>query len=309
MILGAGPAAVLSPDGALLAFVAQKAEALPLLYVRGLEELQARPLPGTEGARNPFFSPDGQWIAFFADRKLKKVAVTGGAIVTLCAAPDDRGGSWGEDGTIVFTPAAGGLSRVSSAGGPPEVLTQPDPGVGVPSHRWPQVLAGGRAVLYTAGTRGGYEDATIVARPLPGGPEKILLRGGYHGRYLPSGHLVYIHQGTLFAAAFDIGRLEVTGAPAPALEGVTSHAGFGGAQFAHSDRGALVYLPGGSVGAELTIRWMDRAGKQQALRAVPGDYGFPRFSPDGRRLAVDMRERDQRGMSGCTSGSATRCPG
>jgi hypothetical protein len=135
----------------------------------------------------------------------------------------------------------------------------------------------------------------IVAQPLPGGPEKILLRGGYHGRYLPSGHLVYIHQGTLFPATFDIGRLEVTGQPAPALEGVTSHSGFGGAQFAHSDRGALVYLPGGTVGAELTIQWMDRAGKQQALRAVPGDYGFPRFSPDGRRLAVDMRERDQRG--------------
>ena len=294
--LGTGPAAILSPDGALLAFVAEKGpDALPQLYVRGLDELQASPLPGTEGARNPFFSPDGQWIAFFADRKLKKVAVTGGAIVTLCAAPDDRGGSWGEDGTIVFTPAGtGGLSRVSSAGGPPEVLTKPDPGVGLASHRWPQVLAGGRAVVYTAGVRGGYEDATIVARPLSGGPEKILLRGGYHGRYLPSGHLVYIHDGTLFAAAFDLGRLEVTGQAAPALKGVKSHAGFGGAQFAHSDRGALVYLPGASVGAELTIQWMDRAGRPQPLRAVPGDYGDPRFSPDGRRLAMDVRERDQR---------------
>ena len=295
LILGAGSAAVLSPDGALLAFVAEKADALPQLYVRTLEELQARPLAGTAGARNPFFSPDGQWIAFFADRKLKKVAVAGGAIVTLCAAPDDRGGSWGEDGTIIFTPAGtGGLSRVSSAGGTPEVLTKPDPAGGLASHRWPQVLAGGRAVVYTAGTRGGYEDGTIVAQPLPGGPEKILLRGGYHGRYLPSGHLVYIHEGTLFAAAFDIDRLEVTGQPAPAVEGVTSHAGYAGAQFAHSDRGALVYVPGGSVGAELTVQWMDRAGKQQPLRAVLGDYGFPRFSPDGQRLALDMRERGQR---------------
>ena len=295
LILGAGSAAVLSPDGALLAFVAEKAGALPQLYVRTLEELRARPLLGTEGARNPFFSPDGQWIAFFADRKLKKVAVTGGAIVTLCEAPDDRGGSWGEDGTIIFTPAGtGGLSRVSSAGGTPEVLTKPDPGVGLASHRWPQVLAGGRTVVYTDGTRGAYEDATIVAQPVPSGPEKILLRGGYHGRYLPSGHLVYIHEGTLFAVAFDLGRLEVTGQPAPAVEGVTSHAGYAGAQFAHSDRGALVYVPGGSVGAELTIQWMDKAGKQQPLRAVPGDYGFPRFSPDGRRLAMDVRERGQR---------------
>jgi serine/threonine-protein kinase len=133
----------------------------------------------------------------------------------------------------------------------------------------------------------------IVAQPLPGGPEKVLLRGGYHGRYLPSGHLVYINQGTLFAAAFDPARLEVTGPPAPAVEGVMSHSGFGGAQFAHSDRGALVYLPGGSVSAELTLQWMDSSGKPRPLRPVAGDYGFPRFSPDGRRLALNLRERGQ----------------
>jgi len=146
LVAGAGPAAALSPDGALLAFVARRGPgALPQLYVRRLEEIQASPVSGTEGARNPFFSPDGQWIAFFAEGKLKKVAVTGGATVTLCEAPDDRGGSWGEDGTIVFTPAAAagvGLSRVSAAGGTPEVLTKPDSSAEEVTHRWPQVLAG-----------------------------------------------------------------------------------------------------------------------------------------------------------------------
>ena len=153
LMTGLGPAAILSPDGTLLAFTARKAAGQrPQLYVRRLEQLQASPLAGTEGARNPFFSPDSQWLGFFAEGKLKKVAVTGGAAVTLCDAPDDRGGTWSEDGTIVFTPGeAGGLSRVSSAGGTPEVLTTPDQAAGETSHRWPQALPGGKAVLFTVG--------------------------------------------------------------------------------------------------------------------------------------------------------------
>jgi serine/threonine-protein kinase len=300
----AGPAAVLSPDGALLAFVAQRGPGeAPQLYVRRLEELEASPLPGTEGARNPFFSPDGQWIAFFAEGNLYKVAVTGGATVTLCEARNDGGGTWAEDGTIVFTPIVpGGLSRVSSAGGTPEVLTKPDPAAGEVTHQWPQALPGGRALLYTASaTPGSFGDATIVAQPFPSGPQKTLLQGGYHGRYLPSGHLVYIHDesggratvGTLFATAFDLDRLEVTGTPAPAVEGVTSNTFTAGAQFAYSDRGALVYLPGGSDGGELTIDWMDGAGKTEPLLSVPGDYGSLSFSPDGRRLATSIRDRNQ----------------
>jgi serine/threonine-protein kinase len=147
-------------------------------------------------------------------------------------------------------------------------------------------------VLYTAGVRGAFEDAAIEVQPIPSGPKKILTQGGYHGRYLPSGHLVYIREGTLFAAAFDIGRLEVTGPPAPALEGMGSP-GFAGAQFAYSDRGALVYVPREGVGAE-SLFWMDSAGKTQPLRGVPSDWGNPRFSPDGQRLAMDIREGNQR---------------
>ena len=166
--LDGGRAVVLSPDGATFTFVGRKApRALQQLYLRRLEGLQASPLPGTEGAQSPFFSPDGQWIAFFAQGNLKKVAVAGGAAVTLCEAPDDRGGSWGEDGTIVFTPggaAGGGLSRVSPAGGRPEVLTEPDPGAGEVSHGWPQVLPGGKAVMYTTShSTGSRQNATIVA--------------------------------------------------------------------------------------------------------------------------------------------------
>ena len=296
--LGVGTAAILSPDDSVLAFVAQEAAGeRTLLYVRQLEQLQAFPLSGTENARNPFFSPDGQWIAFFADGKLKRVAVTGGAAVTLCDAPEDRGGTWSEDGMIVFAPQGrAGLSRVSSAGGTPEVVTTLDPAAEVEiTHRWPQALPGGKAVLYTANSHvDGFEDASIVVQPLPSGPRRVLQRGGYHGRHLRSGHLVYMHEGTLFAAPFDPGRLELTGQPVPALEGVATAPGFAGAQFALSDRGTLVFLPGRSTEAAIQIHWMDREGKTQPLRALPGRYRSIRFSPDGQTLAMDIQEGRQR---------------
>ncbi|HLE69052.1 MAG TPA: serine/threonine-protein kinase, partial [Vicinamibacteria bacterium] len=241
-----GPAAILSPDGRLLAFVASPGTGeRPLLHLRRLEQLDAAPLAGTEGARDPFFSPDGEWIAFFADGKLKKVSVSGGAAVTLCDAADERGGTWAEDGTIFFT-AGGqpgvGLSRVSSAGGTPQTLTTPDAASQERTHRWPQALPGGKAVLYTAGsTRGNYEDASLVVHSLASDTRKVLHRGGYHGRYLPSGHLVFIHEGTLFAARLDLDRLELTGQPVPVLAGVSANPDNAGAQFAFSQDGTLVY--------------------------------------------------------------------
>jgi serine/threonine-protein kinase len=288
-----GPAAILSPDGKLLVFRAQKAASEPpRLYVRRLEQLQAAPLSGTEGARDHFFSPDSQWIAFFADGKLKKIAVTGGAAVTLCDAMDDRGGTWSEDGTILFAPQAnGGLLRVSSAGGNAEAATTPDPGDGGASHRWPQALPGGQAVLFTAGTAGDFENGSIVAQSLPQGPKKVVHRGGYHGRYLASGHLVYMHEGTLFAAPFDLGRLELRGPSSPVIESVMAASGSGGTQLAFSDRGRLVFLPGRSAGAvNVPILWMDKEGNTQPLRPQLGNYNNVRFSPDGRRLAMDIQQ-------------------
>jgi len=292
-----GTSVVLSPDGAMLAFVAQKSSTgTPQLYIRRIEQLQATLLTGTEGAASPFFSPDGQAIAFFAQGKLKKISVTGGAAVTLCDALNGRGGSWGEDGTIIFTPANVGpglfLWRVSSGGGKPEPL--PKPGDGELTQRWPQVLPGGKAVLYTGNTAvGGYEDANLVVQPLPTGARKIVHRGGYYGRYLPSGHLVYIHNGTLFAAPFDVARLEVTGQPVPALEGVTSNPSTGATQFAASDTGTIVYLPGQAISLDAPIHWMDRDGKTSPLRTTPANWSNPHFAPDGRRLAVDSTDGTQ----------------
>ncbi len=295
--IGMGPTAILSPDGRLLAFVAnQGAGGRPLLHLRRLEKLDATPLSGTEDARDPFFSPDGEWIALVADRKLNQVSVTGGAAVTLCDAEDARGGTWAEDGTIFFTPsltARVGLSRVSSAGGTPQTLTTPDPASEV-SHRWPQALPGGKAVLFTAGSGGNYEDASLVVHVLEGETRKVLYRGGYHGRYLPSGHLVFIHEGTLFAAPFDLDRLELTGEPVPAVESVSANATSGGAKFAFSRDGTLVYQRGEGLGLTTPIQWMDREGKLQPLRAARGVYYNIRFSPDGQRLALDILEGQNR---------------
>ena len=286
---GYGPAAILSPDGALIAFVAQKsAGESRQLYVRRLTQLQAAALSETENADSPFFSPDGQWIAFFAGGKLKKISVTGGAAVTLCDAPNGRGGAWSEDGTIIFSPNSGSgvsLLRVSSAGGKTESVTSL--AEGEVSQRWPQVLPGGKAVLFTGSSNPvAYDDANLVMQPLPTGGRKVVQHGGYFGRYLPSGHLVYLHDGTLFAVPFDLGRLEVTGQPVLALDSVSSNATSGGAQFAVSSSGTLLYSPG--QGSNTPPHWMDREGKTTPIRTTFATWYNPQFAPDGRRLAINI---------------------
>lgn len=301
LVTDQGPSAILSPDGTTLAFVAQKTGGGETqLYVRRLEQLQATLLAGTEGARNPFFSPDGEWIAFFAAAKLKKIAITGGAVVTLCDAPDGRGGSWVEDGTIVFLPVAtsrggpdggGGLLRVSSAGGQPEPVTTV--GEDDLTQRWPQILPGGKAVLYTvtnpAATRhaiGAYAEANIVVQTIPKGTPKVVWRGGYFGRYLESGHLVFVRDGTLFAAPFDVERLERLGEPAPVLEGMVFGPNTGAAQLSVSNEGSLVYVPGGGVARSGTsFEWVSRTGEPKAV-ANSENWVMLRLSPDGNRMAV-----------------------
>jgi Tol biopolymer transport system component len=292
-----GPSAILSSDGRAFAFVAQPAEgAKTQLYVQKLGQARATLLAGTEGADSPFFSPDGKWIGFFAGGKLKKVAITGGRPVTICsvgiAADNARGATWAEDGNIFLSPRArAALVRVSSAGGSPEPLTTLDSANGEITQRWPQALLGGRAVLFTAHSQtGDFEDANIVVQSLPNGPRRIVQRGGYNGRYLPSGHLVFMHGGSLFAVPFDLGRLQATGSPVPVLDGIESSPAFGGAHFAFSARGALLFVPGQGRGLSVPIQWMDRQGRTQMLRAVPAFYNRPRFSPDGHQLVLEVRE-------------------
>jgi len=295
-----GPAAVLSPDGALLALVASGADQRQRIYVRSLDQLQTTALSGTENARHPFFSPDGQWIGFFADGKLKKISVQGGGAVTLCDAVNDRGGSWSEDGTIVFTPDnRAALSVVSSAGGMPQSLTTLDGQASEATQRWPQVLPAGKAVLFTSNTNGstaGFEDSNIVVYSMASGKRKTLQQDGFYARYVPTGHMLYIHEGTLFAVPFDLKRLEVTGQPTPILEGVVTAPAYAGAQFSFSETGNLVYVAGGSAIQNVSIYWMDREGKFTPLRETPSGYYNPAFSPDGKRLALEIFDGKRRNI-------------
>ncbi len=301
-----GASAILSPDGTTLAFVAQQAGP-PRLFIRKLDQLQAAALAGTEGADSPFFSPDGQWLAFFAGRTLKKVSVTGGAAVTLCAAPSGRGGTWADDDTILFTPSpTTTLMRVSAAGGTPAGLGALSPGA--TTQRWPQALPGGQAVLFTEhSSLNDWDTANLVVAPLSGGAPKVVVRGGYYGRYVPSGrgspqrdardggHLIYLQQGTLFAVRFDLTRLETVGQAVPAFEGVAGNTGnSGGAHVAVSSEGTLVYVPGTAATAARPIDWLMRDGKTAVLRAAKADWGNPRFSPDGQKLAIDITDGKQR---------------
>ncbi|MFQ5816790.1 MAG: hypothetical protein ACE5H2_02390 [Terriglobia bacterium] len=263
------------------------------LYIRPLDQLEATLLSGTEGARNPFFSPDGRWVAFFTNNALKKVSVTGGAPLTLCETQNSRGGTWGPDDTIVFAShVTAGLSRIPAAGGTPEEITTRSEGER--SHRWPHFLPNGEAVLFIAQDAGAaYDDASIEALVLRTGERKVLHEGGTYPRYLPSGHLVYVREATLFAVPFDPERLEITGQPAPVLEGVLSRgtgAGNGGAQYAFSPIGTLVYLSGTASSSVYSLVRADRAGKATPLSDDKRFYGDPRLSPDGRRVALRVTE-------------------
>ena len=286
-----GSSLALSADGRLLAFVAEpSAGGVSRLYIRRMDQLEATALPGSDNARDPFFSPNGAWLAFFADGKLKKVSVTGGAAVAICDAPAGRGGWWAEDGTIAFVPDSTPdmrIFRVSADGGTPEPVTTREQGEFL--HRWPQSLQGGRAILFTAATNvGSFDNASIVVETPSERTRKIVHRGGYFGRYLPSGHLIYVSGGMLFAADFDLERLEMTGPPVPVIHGVEATTGTGAVQLAVSANGTLAYLPGGERTIESPIMWMDESGRTTPLRETASDWSNPSFSPDGNRLAMDV---------------------
>jgi serine/threonine-protein kinase len=279
-----GPSVVLSPDGTRLAYIDQNR-----LYTRKLDQSKATELVSSTGAFAPFFSPDGQWVAFFEPGKLKKISVEGGSAVTLCDAPAGFGGSWGEDGNIIAAlRGAGALSRISSAGGAPTLVTQLEQGE--LTHRWPQILPGGKAVLFTASTSlSGWDGADIVVMIVADHSRKTLQRGGTYGRYLPTGHLSYLNNATLFAVPFDLDTLAVHGTPSPVVEEVAYSPGIGFGQLDFSRNGTLVYRSGGAIGSKLfSLQWLERGGDTQPLLAKPGPYGTPRLSPDGQRLALTV---------------------
>jgi serine/threonine-protein kinase len=280
----------ISPDGSHLAYAANGQ-----IYLRAMAALRATPLGGTEGSlpQGLFFSPDGQWLGFYSTRddQLKKIAISGGAAVTLCAIDSPYGATWRDDGTIIFGGGGQGIFGVADSGGTPEALISLDSETGEFAHG-PQLMPDGRSVLFTLGRLGTisggnyWNVAQIVIQDLETGERRVVVDGGTDARYLPTGHLVYALSGTLLAVPFDVDRLAATGAPTP-LVGDVRHAGAsGGANFAISETGSLAYMSADVVGRR-TLVWVDREGREEVLPAEPGLYFYPRLSPDGSRIAID----------------------
>jgi Tol biopolymer transport system component len=295
---GTGPfaAVAFSPDGNVIVYSAQH-EMQSRLYLRSLDRFTSSQLPGTDGAADPFFSPDGQWVGFFAGGKLKKVSVHGGEPVTLCEAMSNRGASWGPDDTILFVPSfQTGLMRVPAAGGTPQVFNRVDTSQGARSYRWPEILPTGKAVLFSivaAQDIGFWLESKIAVERLDTHERKILPITGTYPRYSPSGHLLYMREEGLFAVPFDLDRLEVTGPPVPVLETMAVSFNSGLASFAVSRNGSLAYIPGSSISDQGFLTWISRNGSIEPLGAPAERYSNPRLSPEGQRIVVAVRSGAQ----------------
>jgi eukaryotic-like serine/threonine-protein kinase len=282
------PVLALSPDGTRLVYVGRRPEGRQGLYVRPLDRLEATAIPGTEGALNPFFSPDGEWVGFGAEGKLKKVSLSGGQPLTLCEATLVRGASWGPDGTILFSPSGdSGLLRVSDQGGVPKPVTKLNPERGEATHRFPDLLPGSKTALFTVhGLTGDYESARIEAVSLETGERRTILEGGTQARYVASGHILYVRGKFLFAVPFDAKRREVTGSAVPVLDGVSGYSAAGFANYAVSITGLLVYAPLDPRALEKDLVWLDRKGSTRLVTEVRRSYVSARLTPDGRHLAA-----------------------
>ena len=287
-----GATAVLSPDGTQIVYVTET-DSGQSLSVRSLDQLEGTLLLSGNGPTrpyHPFFSPDGQWVGFATTEHLKKVPITGGTPITLCKVNRSRGASWGPNNTIVLAPENGsGLFTVSAAGGELQPLTTLDSENGEVSHRWPQVVPGG-AVIFTSMPQGsGSADGGVIeAVSLETGERTVLHRGGSYGRWVPSGHLVYSRENTLFAMPFNIKKMKATSSPAPIVQGVTASSGNGGTQISFSDTGALAYVSGEIGVPEYPVMMMDRNGVVSTLWEEPGAYACPKLSPDGHRLSLTV---------------------
>ena len=274
----------ISPDGRRIVYYAQPGASR--LYVRSLDEFVATPIAGTERVEgSPFFSPDGESVAFFAPRELKRVSLVGGTPITISETlAGARSGTWVGD-TIVFS-SDSRLYRVSAGGGEPEILVTPDIEKGEVRYAVPEILPGGQALLFTIWTSTGPQ---IVLLSLETGEQKVLL-AGRQAHYAPTGHLVYALEetGTLMAAPFDLATLEVTGDAVPLLQEVR-HSSPGLVDYSFSTNGTLVYVPGGESEGGHNLVWVDRQGAVEPVGTLPGGfYGYPRVSPDGQRLAVTI---------------------
>ena len=292
----AHPSIAVSPDGAHLVYVASR-RGVQQLHLRPLDSLKSTALVGTEGAAAPFFSPDSQWVGFFAGGKLKKIPVTGGAALIVCDARDSFGGSWSPKDVIYFSPgSSSGLWQVSAKGGTPQPFTKLDPQKGEIGHRWPQVLPGGDAVLFTSRTGPGSDEWDVQVQRVSSGERHMVVHGG-PGHYVPTGHLVYMQlaTGTLVAVPFDPAHLQVGATPPVAVaEGILTREG---AHYTVSGNGLLAYVPAR----------LQRRGSDAGLGGPPGEGRPAECTRASVRDTASIPRWSARGLH--DGGSQVRCVG
>ena len=284
------PAIALSPDGSTLAFVAS-VDGINRIYVRKRDETEPRVLPGTERAAEPVFSPNGKWIAFMADFAIKKVSLDGPAS-TIVTVGDARGISWANDDTLIYAPEpASGLSRISVNGDKATPVSKLDGNKNERTHRWPEVLPNGKAVIFTVGTLDSpdsYERANIEAVILATGERRVVMQNASMARYAPTGHLVFARGGSLYAIRFDIDTLTTQGNAEQVVPGVAGDVTTGTTHFAIANDGTLAYIPGGTGANDRKLFWADRTGTAQPLSLQTAQYNDICISPDGSRVAYIM---------------------
>jgi eukaryotic-like serine/threonine-protein kinase len=281
----AGQAPTISPDGAHLVFVVTDATGRTLLYLRALDSTVAQPLVGTEGGAWPFWSPNNRELGFFAGGKLKRTDISGGQPVTLADAPVPRGGSWNQNGVIIFTPAPPAPTlRISAVGGAPAPLNSVDMEHGVYPRSYPQFLPDGRHYLFLSGGSRKMGTRIVGVASLDSTEVKTILTTDFTALYAKPGYLLFRREAMLMAQRFDADRLELSGDPFPVAEQI----GFDGLTYqtlvSASDQGVLAYQ---SLGAGKTqLAWFDREGKRLGVAGAPGDYSDLSLSPDEKRLAI-----------------------
>ncbi|HYT67280.1 MAG TPA: protein kinase [Vicinamibacterales bacterium] len=282
------PAIALSPDGTLLAFIGTSGGTTHV-FLRKRTEFDAHVVPGTEGASEPVFSPDGRWLAFYANNKLNKVPVEGGPVEALADVNDPRGLSWDADDVITFSPqSTGGVFQISpSHGGEPRQVTKASEKV-ERTHRWPQMLPNG-AVIFTVGSLtspDNYDGASIEAQLPKTGERRVVMRGAAMARYLAPGTLLFARAGALYAVAFDAGKVEISGTPVAIMQGIAGDATTGSTDFACSAAGTFAYVATQGDGTLHRLMWVDRAGRTERVDLPPSMFFDLKLSPDGRRAAV-----------------------
>jgi len=279
----------LSPDGSRIVYVAGKGEN-ELLYVRDMDNYNARPIPNTKGLgiSSLFFSPDGRWIGFIAQGKIMKISMAGGTPIAICDAQPQQSASWGEDGNIVFMPEWGSpLWIVSSdAGSTPRPLTTLNVEDGERGHILPRMLPGGKGALFTIWTGAAWDEARIAVVDIATGEHRVLFRGGADARYLKTGHIAYMRGSTLMAVPFNLKNLTVTGEALPVLDNIRVEGGGGFAWMSIANNGAIVYAPGGVEYSPTILTLIDENGNKRELQPAGKSFGEPIFSPDGARLLV-----------------------